>query len=91
VCADGFGERAGVEDTGHTKRAPEGTATLRKREASRISVHMCAATRPSACRIRQNTEMISVVHDRDDPQQLGGYRAFPAPHTGADRQRATHH
>jgi hypothetical protein len=72
VCADGLGERAGVDDTGHTKRAPEGAATLRKREASRIPVQMRTATRPSACRIRQNAELVSTVHDRDDPQQLGG-------------------
>jgi hypothetical protein len=38
VAADGLGQRAGVNDTGNTKRAPEGAATFRQREARRVGM-----------------------------------------------------
>jgi hypothetical protein len=72
VATDGLGKRPGVNDTGDTKRAPEGAATLRQREACRIGMHMCTSARPSACRIGRKAELLSTVLDRDYPQQLGG-------------------
>jgi hypothetical protein len=70
--ADGLGKRTGVDDTGYTKRAPEGAATLRQRDARRVAMHMCSPARPSTCRIGHHAELLSVVLDRDYPQQLGG-------------------
>jgi hypothetical protein len=67
VATDGPGERPGVDDTGDAKRAPEGAATLRQREASRIGMHMCPPPRPSACRIGRKAELVSAVLDRDYP------------------------
>jgi len=71
-CGDHFGERAGVEDTGDTQRAPAGAATLRQRKASQIRMQVCAPARLSASRIRQHTDGAGVLTDRDKPQQLGG-------------------
>jgi hypothetical protein len=85
VAADRLGERPGVDDTGYTKRAPEGAATLRQREARRIGMHVRSPARPSAYRIRHKTELVSSVLDRDNPQQLGGWHALPATHTCAHR------
>jgi hypothetical protein len=85
VATDGPGERSGVDDTRDTKRAPEGAATLRQREACRIGMHMCPPPRPSACRIGRKAELVSAVLDRDYPQQLGGWRALPATDTCAHR------
>jgi hypothetical protein len=85
VAADGLGERSGVQDTGDTKRAPEGAATLRQRETRRVGMNMCSPARPSACRIGRKAELVSTVLDRDYPQQLGGWHALPATYTGADR------
>jgi hypothetical protein len=67
-----LGQRPDVGDTGPAKSAPEGPPSLRKREASRIRMQMRSPTRPSACRIRHDAEVISVVVDHDEPQQLGG-------------------
>jgi hypothetical protein len=72
VAANGLGERSGVDDTRDTKRAPEGAATLRQREARRIRMQMRSPARPAACRIRQKAEPVSSLLDRDYPQQLGG-------------------
>jgi len=47
--------------------------------------------RPSACRVGHDAELVNVPHDRDDPQQLGGWRTLPTAHTGADGERATYH
>jgi hypothetical protein len=99
VSADDLGERSGVDDTGNTKRAPEGAATLRQRETRRVRMNMCSPARPSACRIGRETEPVSILLDRDYPQQLGGWHALPTTHTGAyrsselDRRRkcATYH
>ena len=66
-AADGLGKRSGVDDPGDTKRAPEGAATLRQREACRVRMHMCAPARPSACRIGHKAEPVSAVLDRDYP------------------------
>jgi hypothetical protein len=71
-CGDHFGQRAGVDDTGYTQRAPEGAATLRERKASQIRVQVCAPARPSASRVGQHTKSAGVLTDRDKPQQLGG-------------------
>lgn len=67
-AADGLDKRSGVQDTGDTKRAPEGAATLRQRETRRIGMHMCAPSRQSACRIGRKTELISIMLDRNYPQ-----------------------
>ncbi|GAA1812469.1 hypothetical protein GCM10009835_35120 [Planosporangium flavigriseum] len=99
VAANGLGERTGVQDTGDAKRTPEGAAPLRQRETRRVGMNMCSPARPSACRIGNKAERISAVLDRDCPQQLGGWHALPATHTGAyrpsklDRRRkcATYH
>ena len=64
---DDLGERTGVHDTGDTKRAPEGAATLRQREASRIRVQVRSPARQSAARIGLEPENIS-RSDRDEPQ-----------------------
>jgi hypothetical protein len=85
VYADGLDQRPGVDDTGDAKRAPEGAATLRQRETCRIGMNMCSPARPSACRIGRKAELVSTVLDRNYPQQLGGWHALPATHTGAHR------
>jgi hypothetical protein len=85
VYADYLGERPGVNDTRDTKRAPEGAATLRQRETRRVGMNMCSPARPPACRIGRKAEPVSTVLDRDYPQQLGGWHALPATHTGAHR------
>jgi hypothetical protein len=32
-----------------------------------------------------NITLINIIPDRDNPQQLGGWRSLPATHTGAHR------
>jgi hypothetical protein len=50
-----------------------------------------SSTRPSACRIRHDTELISAEIDRDDPQQLGGWHTFPTADARANRRCVTYH
>ncbi len=92
---DRLGQRTGVQDTGEAQRAPEGSTTLRQYEAGRIRMQVNSPTRLSASWIRHETECrarpFSTTLDRDNPQQLGGWRATPATHTGAHRIRATYH
>ena len=83
-------QRTGVQDTGDTQRAPEGAATLRQRDASRIGMYMRSPTRQFASRIGDETE-ISSAPDRDHAQQLGGRCTSPATHTGAFRPRTSYH
>ncbi|GII20603.1 hypothetical protein Pme01_02000 [Planosporangium mesophilum] len=68
VSADCLSKRPGVDDTGDTKRAPEGAATFRQRETRRVRMHMCAPARPPACRIGRKAELVSTVLDRNYPQ-----------------------
>jgi hypothetical protein len=68
VATDDLDERPGVNNPGDTKRAPEGAATLRQCEASRIGVQMRSPPRPSACRIGREHELVSTTLDRDYPQ-----------------------
>jgi hypothetical protein len=84
------GQRAGVEDTGDAQGSPEGAPTLRKREASRIRMQVCPSTRPSACRISHDAEVISAEIDRDEPQQLGGWHTLPTADARADGWRVTY-
>jgi hypothetical protein len=72
VRVDGQCERTGVQDTGDAQRAPEGPATLREHQASRIRMQVRSPTRPSSCRIGHDAELLSTMIDRDNPQQLGG-------------------
>ena len=62
-----LGKRTGVDDTGEPQRAPEGTAPLRQREASRIRMQMRPPTRQYTARIGLEPEIISDA-DRDEPQ-----------------------
>jgi hypothetical protein len=69
-----LGQQPGVSNTGEAQRPPEGTASLRQREASRIRMQMRSPTRQSAVRIGQKPEVIPGA-GRDEPNQLGGRRA----------------
>ena len=86
-----LGHRAGVRDTGDAQCPPEGAPALRKREASRIRMQVRSPTRPSACRIGNDTELVSAEVDRDEPQQLGGWHTFPTADARANRRRVTYH
>jgi hypothetical protein len=66
--ADGLGQRAGVDNTGDAQSAPEGAPTLRQREALRCGVDVRSPTRPSACRIGHDVEVLDIGFDRDNPQ-----------------------
>jgi hypothetical protein len=96
-CVEVLGERAGVDGTGDAQRAPEGAATLRQRETGGIGMQMRPPTLPPPSRIghetvpETRTGLVTAVLDRDNPQQLGGRRADPAPHTRSHRGRATYH
>jgi hypothetical protein len=86
-----LGQRPGISgsaDTGESQRPPEGAAPLRQREAGRIWMQMRSPTRQSAARIGLEPEIIPGA-GRDEPNQLGGRRAFAAtdthPHRGACR------
>ena len=86
-----LGHRTGVQDTGDAQGPPEGAPALREREASRIRMQVRSPTRPTACRIRHDAEMISAEIDRDEPQQLGGWHTLPTPDARANRRRVTYH
>jgi len=77
------GQLTDVDDTGDAQRSPEGVASLRQCETSRIKMQVSSPTRPSAGRIGHRTELLRQMLDRDNPQQLGGWRALPAANTGA--------
>jgi hypothetical protein len=62
-----LGQRTGVSDPGETQRPPEGSASLRQREASQIRMHMCPPTRQTAARIGLKPEIISCSR-RYEPQ-----------------------
>jgi hypothetical protein len=66
-----LGQWTGVSNTVESQRAPEGTAPLRQREASRIRVKVRPPARQSAIRIGLEPEVIPRSH-RDEPQQCGG-------------------
>jgi hypothetical protein len=66
--ADCLGQRTGVDDAGHPKRPPEGSAAFRLCEANWVRMQMRSPTRPSACRIGHNAESVSAAFDRDNPQ-----------------------
>jgi hypothetical protein len=66
-----LGQRTGVSNTVESQRPPEGTASLRQREASRIGVEVRSPARQSAIRIGLEPEVIPRSH-RDEPQQYGG-------------------
>ncbi len=51
---------------------------------------MRSPARPSAGGVGYEPETGTVL-DRHNTQQLGGWRAIPATHTGADRIRTTYH
>jgi len=82
---DRLGQLTGVDDTGDAQRTPEGVTSLRQCETDRIAMQVCPSTRPPAGRIGQRTELTRRMLDRDDPQQLGGWRALPASDAGAYR------
>src|SRR6266536_5608038 len=46
---------------------------------------------PGARRVRLGDDLSVTPLDRDDSQQLGGFGALPATHTGAYRRRAAYH
>jgi len=71
---DVLGQRTGVSNTDESQRAPEGTAPLRQREASRIRMQMSSPTRQSAARIGLEPE-VNPGTGHDEPNQLGGRRA----------------
>ena len=100
------GQRPGVKDTGNAERPPEGATPLRQPETTRVGVEVRSPTRQPAGRVGHHaghglTGRTGAVPHRNDPQQLGGWRALTASHTGADRltglhrrsrrQCATHH
>jgi hypothetical protein len=62
-----LGQRTGVRDPGETQRPPEGSASLRQREAGRIRMHMCPPARQYAAWIWSELAVISSTH-RDEPQ-----------------------
>jgi hypothetical protein len=62
-----LGQRTGVSNTVESQRPPEGTASLRQREASRIRMQMRSPTRQSAIRIGLKPEVIPCSH-RDESQ-----------------------
>jgi len=68
---DVLGQRIGVSNTSESQRPPEGTASLRQREAGRIRMQMRSPTRQSAIRIGLEPEIISRAH-RDEPHQCEG-------------------
>jgi hypothetical protein len=63
---DVLGERTGVSNTGESQRPPEGTASLRLREASRIRMQMRSPARQSAVRIGLEAEIIPAA-SHDEP------------------------
>jgi hypothetical protein len=69
-----LGQQPGVSNTGEAQRPPEGSASLRQREASWIRMQMRSPTRQSAARIGQKPEVIPGA-SHDEPNQLGGRRA----------------
>jgi len=101
ALVDMLAQRTGVDDPGDSQRAPEGTTSLRHGETVRIGVNVRTPARPSTGQIGYDTEdrlagwfparRLGTVLNRDDPQQLGGWCAAPATHTGAHRGRATYH
>ena len=91
-----LGERAGVDGTGDAQRAPEGAPALRQRETGGIGMQVRPPTLPPPSwigheTVPDRTGLVTAVLDRDNPQQLGGRRADPAPYTGTHRGRATYH
>jgi hypothetical protein len=71
---DVLGQQPGVSNTGEAQRPPEGTASLRQREAGRIRMQMRSPARQSAVRIRQKPE-VNPGAAHNEPNQLGGRRA----------------
>ncbi|GIE84179.1 hypothetical protein SAMN06264365_101409 [Actinoplanes regularis] len=63
-----LGKQSGVSNTGETQRPPEGSASLRLREAGRIGMQMSSPARQSAVWIGQKPEVFP-GSDRDEPQQ----------------------
>jgi hypothetical protein len=88
--ADRLGQLTGVDDTGDPKCALESAPPLRQRETSRIEVQVRSPTRPVAGRIGLRAILAGGFLDRDDPQQLGCWRALPTTYTGAYRLTRTH-
>jgi hypothetical protein len=66
--ANRFNQLTGVDDTGDAQRAPEGAASLRQRETSRIGMEMCSPARPPTGRIGLCLNVPRQPLDRDDPQ-----------------------
>jgi hypothetical protein len=66
-----LGQQTGVSNTGESQRPPEGTASLRQREAGRIRMQMRSPTRQAAARIGLKPEVVS-RSCRDEPQQFEG-------------------
>jgi hypothetical protein len=62
---DVLGERTGVSNTGESQRPPEGTASLRLREAGRIRMQMRSPTRQSAARVGLEAEIIPVTSQNE--------------------------
>jgi hypothetical protein len=79
-----LGQQPGVSNTGEPQRPPEGTAPLCQREAGQIGMQMRSPTGQSAARIGLEPEIIPGA-GHDEPNQLGGRRAFAATDTGASR------
>ena len=67
---DVLGQWTGVSNTVESQRAPEGTAPLRQREASRIRVKVRPPARQSAIRIGLEPEVIPRSR-RDDEDASG--------------------
>ncbi len=84
---DELGQQICVRNPGHPQRAPKCSAALRQCETCRIEVYVRTPARPSVIRVRHDP----LIQSGDDPQQLGGWCATPATHTGAHRGRATYH
>ena len=82
-----LGQRTGVSNTVESQRPPEGTTSLRQREASRIRMQMRSPTRQSAVRIGLEPE-VNPGTGRDEPNQLGGRPAFTATDTHPHRSGA---
>jgi len=80
---DRLDQLTGVDDTGNTQRPPKGVSSLRQCETSLIRVQVRSPTWPSAGRIGNRAELARRGLDRDDPQQLEGWRALPTSDAGA--------
>jgi len=85
-----LGQLGDVGDTVGAQRSPEGATLHCQREAGRIGVQVRSPSRQPAGRIGSEARL-PLVADRDDPQQIFGWRTLPTTHAGAFRPRTSYH